>query len=416
MLAFARDRRAVADAAEADLLGAACAWADLHPAESIGDAVRFGDTPVPVAGEGAPLVAEFCVAEFAAAVGLPTETGKAYLGEALELRHRIPRTWARVRVGDLPAWRARRIARATLALSPAAAGFVDDQVAGFAHRIRPSGVDRLVEEAIVRFMPAEAKRRRDAAADGRHAHVHTHQVSFEGTVWVEAEVDLADALDLDTALSVGAARLADLGSAASLDVRRSEALGEMARHQLALDLATSTQTPARQVVLHVHLSDQAIAAPNGKLHLARVANTRSFVDADQVRTWCGQPGATVTVKPVVDLTAHLHVEQYQVPDRFADQAVERDLTCVFPWCTRPADKCDLDHVIPFSEGGPTASDNLAPLCRRHHRLKTHHSGWGYTVLEPGSYLWSSPHGYQFLRDHRGTTDVTRDRTSHPPDE
>ena len=73
----------------------------------------------------------------------------------------------------------------------------------------------------------------------------------------------------------------------------------------------------------------------------------------------------------------------------------------------------MDHVIPYSEGGPTASDNLGPLCRRHHRLKTHHSGWGYTVLEPGCYLWSSPHGYQFLRDHRGTTDVTRDRTTAP---
>src|SRR6188472_4141871 len=289
VLAFARDRRAAADAAEVDLLRAACAWADLHPAESIGDAVRFGDTPVPVAGPGAPLVAEFCVAEFAAAVGLPTETGKAYLGEALELRHRLPRTWARVRAGDLPAWRARRIARATIALSPAAAGFVDDQVAGFAHRIRPRGVDRLVEEAVVRFMPDEARRRREAAADGRHAHVHTHQVSFEGTVWVEAEVDLADALDLDTALTEGAARLADLGSTASLDVRRSEALGAMARHQLALDLDTTTETPApapgrtpaRQVVLHVHLSDQAITAPatDDRLHLARVANTRCFVDA-----------------------------------------------------------------------------------------------------------------------------------------
>ena len=264
--------RAAADAAEArPARGHAGAWADLHPAESIGDAVRFGDTPVPVAGPGAPLVAEFCVAEFAAAVGLPTETGKAYLGEALELRHRLPRTWARVRSGELAAWRARRIARATIALSPAAAGFVDDQVAGFAHRIRPSGVDRLVEEAIVRFMPDEARRRREAAADGRHAHVHTDQVSFEGTVWVEAEVDLADALDLDTALSAGAARLADLGSAASLDVRRSEALGQMARHQLALDLDTSTDTRTetrprprlrrRQVVLHVHLSEQAIAAP-----------------------------------------------------------------------------------------------------------------------------------------------------------
>ena len=420
VLAFARDRRAAADAAEADLLRAACSWADLHPAESITDAVRFGDTPVPVAGPGAPLVAEFCVAEFAAAVGLPTETGKAYLGEALELRHRLPKTWARVQAGDLPAWRARRIARATIALSPAAAGFVDDQVAGFAHRIRPSGVDRLVEEAIVRFMPEEARRRREAADDGRHVHVHTGQVSFEGTVWVQAEVDLADALDLDTALSACAARLADLGSVASLDVRRSEALGEMARRQLTLDLDTTIQretTPVRrEVVLHVHLSDQAIAAPGEKLHLARVANTRSFVDADQVRAWCRHPGTTVTVMPVVDQAEQIAVDRYEVPDRLAAQAVERDLTCVFAWCTRPAESCDLDHVIPYGEGGSTSSDNIATLCRRHHRLKTHHSGWGYTVLEPGCYLWSSPHGYQFLRDHTGTTDVTRDKTSHPPDE
>src|SRR4051794_6750049 len=287
VLAFARDRRAAADTAEADLLQAAVPWADLHPAESIHDAAllsRYGEQPLAVAGPGAPLVAEFAMAEFAAAVGLPTETGKAYLGEALELRHRLLQTWARVQTGDLAAWRARRIARATIGLSRAAAGFVDAQVAPFAHRIRPSGVDRLVEEAIVRFMPAEAQRRREAAADGRHAHVHTHQVSFEGTVWVEAEVDLADALDLDTALSTGAARLADLGSVASLDVRRSEALGEMARHQLALDLHTS-QAPSqsRQVVLHVRLSDQAITSSNDTLHLARVANTRSFVDADQVR-------------------------------------------------------------------------------------------------------------------------------------
>ena len=45
----------------------------------------------------------------------------------------------------------------------------------------------------------------------------------------------------------------------------------------------------------------------------------------------------MTVKPVLDLAEHLHVDQYQVPDRLADQAAERDLTCVFPWCTRPAE-------------------------------------------------------------------------------
>jgi len=53
------------------------------------------------------------------------------------------------------------------------------------------------------------------------------------------------------------------------------------------------------------------------------------------------------------------------------------------------------------------------LCRRHHRAKTH-AGWTYTPLERGCYVWSSPHGYQFLRDHHGTLDVSRDRFTHPP--
>ena len=303
-------------------------------------------------------------------------------------------TWARVRAGELPAWRARRIARATIALSPAAAGFVDDQVAGFAHRIRPSGVDRLVEEAIVRFMPEEARRRREAAADGRHAHVHTHQVSFEGTVWVEAEVDLADALDLDTALSA-----VPPGSPTSARPPRWTCAAPKPSARWPATSSPWTSTPHR----HQHRAtgpdsgpaggaarppvrggDHRPRHPTGSCIWPGWRTPARFVDADQVRTWCGVPGTTVTVKPVLDLAEHLHVDQYQVPDRLADQAAERDLTCVFPWCTRPAEACDTDHVIPYTEGGPTASDNLAPLCRRHHRLKTHHSGWGYTVLEPGS--------------------------------
>ena len=31
------------------------------------------------------------------------------------------------------------------------------------------------------------------------------------------------------------------------------------------------------------------------------------------------------------------------------------------------------------------------------------------MLDPGTYLWTSPHGYQFLRDRSGTLDVTPDR-------
>jgi hypothetical protein len=191
VLAFARERRAIADRAEAELLQAAVVWADQHPAESLEAAevfrtrtwLGFGDTAIPLAGPGAPLVAEFSVAEFAAAVGMTTEAGKYYLGHALELRHRLPKLWKRVVTGDLPVWKARRVADLTAGrdLSPAAAAFVDRQVAPVAHKIRPAALDRLVEEAIARHMPEAAEATRRQAADGRHVEVDHHQVSFAGS-------------------------------------------------------------------------------------------------------------------------------------------------------------------------------------------------------------------------------------------
>jgi len=423
VLVAARASRQAADREGVRLLLLAVDWAAMHSVDSIEEAATFpracfGDIAIPVAGPGAPLVAEFCVAEFAAAVNLPTETGKLYLGEAVELRYRLPRIWARVSAGDLPEWRARRIARETIALSPQAATFVDTQVAGFAHKIGPAGVDRLIEEAITRFMPAEARRRRQAAADGRHVGIHTEHVTFEGTIWVEAELDLADGLDLDAALGHGAAQLAALGSEDTLDVRRSVALDLEAPEQPA-----PVRKP-RQVVLYVHLTEDAITGDPGGLHLARVENTRSFVDTDQVRSWCGSPDAHVVVKPVIDLNDHIHVGAYEVPDRLVEQATLVDLHCVFPWCTRPArrlrpdgHRADCDHTQAHAAGGSTCSCNIAPLCRRHHRLKTH-TAWGYTAIERGTYLWTSPHGYQYLRDHHGTIDVSRDRrcpAAEPPE-
>ena len=38
--------------------------------------------------------------------------------------------------------------------------------------------------------------------------------------------------------------------------------------------------------------------------------------------------------------------------------VARDLRCIFPGCDRPASWCDIHHLIPWSEGGPTSLDNL----------------------------------------------------------
>jgi len=421
VLATARAERAAADRAEARLLVAAAEWADLHPPESIHDAATFWvrgcEAEEQIAGEGCPLVAEFCAAELGAALGTSTTAAKRLMGHALELRHRLPRLWRRVHAGDLPAWRARRVAEATIhaGLTPEAAAFVDRMVAPFAHRTGVAAVDRLVAEAIARTAPTVTAEHPDDPApvvpDGRHVTVHDQDVAYAGTVRVEAELDLADALDLDHAVRLGAESLRSLGSGAPLDARRAEALGDLVRRQLALDLGSSApdaSLAARRLDLHVHLS-ASVAADTGAVSLdplATLEQGQRQILLDQVKEWCADSHTQVVVRPVLDLAAQLSASGYAVPDRLREQVVQRDRTCLFPWCSRPARTCQVDHVVPYDHsdpesGGRTESGNLAALCTHHHRLKTH-GGWSYVMPEPGVAFWRSPLGHHYLRDHTGT--------------
>ncbi|WP_369676701.1 HNH endonuclease signature motif containing protein [Leucobacter sp. 7(1)] len=69
----------------------------------------------------------------------------------------------------------------------------------------------------------------------------------------------------------------------------------------------------------------------------------------------------------------------------------RDLHCRAPACRAPAHRCDIDHTIAATDGGPTTTTNLALLCRAHHSLK-HHSDWQLTQLPGGTLKWVSPTG------------------------
>ena len=250
ILTVARARKVAEDRAAADLLELAAAWADLHPPESIHSAASFTaagwEHDEPIAGDGCPLVAEFCVAEFGSVLGISSVSAKKLIGHALELRHRLPRLWSQVQGGRVPAWRARLVAEATIhatpALTPDAAAWVDAQVAAVAGKVGPAQLDRLVAEAIKRFELAEPEpfdpRR---VAEGRPApgRIDRDEVHYAGTLHLEAELDIADALDLDQALALGAAPRAALGDSTSLNARRAQALGDLARTQTALDLATA---------------------------------------------------------------------------------------------------------------------------------------------------------------------------------
>jgi hypothetical protein len=73
---------------------------------------------------------------------------------------------------------------------------------------------------------------------------------------------------------------------------------------------------------------------------------------------------------------------------------QRDGHCRFPGCARNAKRCEPDHVIPYSRGGPTAIWNLVSLCKHHHRVK-HHAGWTLTMTPDGHCAWTDPHHRQY---------------------
>ena len=72
----------------------------------------------------------------------------------------------------------------------------------------------------------------------------------------------------------------------------------------------------------------------------------------------------------VDVLSVTYVGRYP-PARLRDALTFRDGRCQTQGCTVPAERCDLDHQLPWDSGGKTNAKNLWALCRRHHRLKSH---------------------------------------------
>ena len=121
-----------------------------------------------------------------------------------------------------------------------------------------------------------------------------------------------------------------------------------------------------------------------------------MIDADLVRQLA--QGATLRPlnPPVVTAEQALRYQPTAAVERFVRM---RDLTCRFPGCDRPAQRCDIDHTIAFNHvnpqaGGKTVPANLKCLCRQHHRAKTFVQGWRDLQLPDGTVVWTTPDGRQ----------------------
>jgi hypothetical protein len=355
---------------------------------------------MPIGGDGAPAVPEAAVAEFAAAMRMTGHAARSYLADAWDLAWRFPSLREAVSIGQVPAWRARIITSATHGLNSAAASWIDEVVTPSAGRIGPARLKRLVVRAEALTDPDAAQARAVAAAESRGVVCHPSDQPT-GLIDVVATLDHGDADDLEAAIALVAGELghSDETAEEALTVRRAKALGIIARRQLSGWTGTADETTSRVLHTYVHL--------NPGEPLARLEKADTLLPVSMVAEWCAKTGTKVVVTPVLDLNAELTRDGYVPTPAMREQAIVRDRTCAHPYCERQARSSDLDHVHPYDPDGPpgqTRTTNLAPLCRHHHRLKTH-AGWSYRYLDPGHYLWRSPDGRHYLRTPRGTLDL-----------
>jgi len=441
-------RRRCADRAEADLLALAVHYADLHPAGedqtatswSVDGVVRAESVLEGLAGSGTPSIAEHAVATLGGVLGISYRSALGLVGEALEICFRLPRLWELVRTGHLQAWKARQVARHTPQLSAAAVAFVDRHVAVTAVRNQvPAQLPRLVHEALLRCDPDLAEGREEAAL--AHRDVRFDHTESTAMTQLTATLDTLDALDLDATVSEIASGLGRLGDASPLGVRRSHALGLLAhpqrvlevfgglgRESFAADSSGDRPTSAGAsdegdhrsrlsgtLYLHVDVRDLAASAagsPGASGSVERVGSATLELVGDWLRRLEG-----VTVRPVLDMRRRDTVDRHDPPGWMREAVVLRDGHCVFPGCTTDARACDLDHIEPYrppgtrfdetsGPPGQTRSDNLAALCRRHHRLKTL-AGWRYRRCCDGHYRWTDPHGRTYAAHPTATGPIPR---------
>ena len=415
-------------------------WCVLHPATSESGTASWGDAGLPgltdceasLAGDGTPEVAAFAADELGARLGVSTHAALGLMADALDLRHRFPLLWSRVEALDVAPWKTRRVAEDTRALPLEGAWWVDAQLASRVDGFGLATIERIVALAVAKFQPEEQVVKEQAGRAGWHVTLtHPSAGQFAGTSWLEAAGDTKDLAAFHDLVCAEATLLGKLGDEDDYETRKARALGVIAARQGHLDLSDTPvvhagsptgpvgSLPRRPVVattLYVHLSSADLVA-----HLATgdpivgEAERLGPVTTDLIRTWLQDSNATI--RPVLDLHRTDAVDQHDPPAWMREQVILRDRHCVFPWCGRDARSCDLDHIVAYDEDGPpgqTSPQNLAPLCRRHHRAKTH-ADWRYRRARDGSYLWRSPLGRSWLVGPEGTRSTGPPARSGPPE-
>ncbi len=334
---------------------------------------------------------EAVAAEVAAGLRISQRRAATRLEYARAMRERLPQTAEVFIAGDIDYWAFTTIvSRTDLITDPAVLAKVDGLVAANVARwlsMTRGGLSGKVD-AIVAKVDADAVRRGKERQTDREIWIGSE---LDGISQIQGTLFTPDAHALDKRLRELAATVCEQDPR-SREQRRADALGALAAGAERLgcrcgraQCAAGARRAASPVVIHV-IAEQASLTGAGDA-------PASELGADGVITpeLVAELAKSAKLVPLVHPGDAAPEPQYTPSKALADFVRCRDLTCRWPGCDVPATQCDIDHSIPYDDGGPTHAGNLNCKCRAHHLAKTFW-GWREQQLADGTLILTSPGG------------------------
>jgi hypothetical protein len=331
-------------------------------------------------------------AEVAAALGITQARAASYLDYARAMRLRLPRVGALLVAGDIDYRMFQTIVyRTDLITDPEVMAGVDAELAVKAPRWPALTQGRLgaqVDRIVARADRDAVRRRREHQAD-RELSIFDNS---DGLTEVFGRLFSTDAQAVDQRLDALAATVC-ADDPRTRNQRRADAVGALAvgADRLACrcarpDCPAGTTPVPSPVVIHVVASlDGSAPAPGSMI------GADALIPAELV----ADLAKSAKLAPLVHPADSPPEAGYTPSQALADFVRCRDLTCRFPGCDRPAIDCDIDHAVPYADGGPTHASNLKCLCRLHHLIKTFWD-WSDQQLPDGTLIWRSPSGQTYI--------------------
>jgi hypothetical protein len=338
---------------------------------------------------------EAVAAEVAAALCISQALATSYLYYARAMRTRLPRVGALLQAGDLD-FRAFQtiVYRTDLITDVDVMASVDAGLAGKAQRwpaMTRSAVAAAVDRIVARADLDAVRRRRELQAE-RELSIFDNG---NGLTEVFGRLLTPDAQALDARLDALAATVC-ASDPRTRNQLRADAVAALAAGadrmscRCGRSRCPAIGAPAAPVVVIHVVAEQATVDGRGQTPGSMIGSD-ALIPADLI----AELARSAKLRPLVH-PDNASAEAGYIPTRaLADFIRCRDLTCRFPGCDKPAVRCDIDHTIAHTDGGPTHASNLKCLCRQHHLLKTFW-GWHDQQLPDGTVIWIGPTGHTYV--------------------